>query len=398
MIMEIVAWFLAIELLGFLVLPATMKCLKSLPDSGYAASKILGIAAFSYAVWIASYAAGYNQYSILAGLAVLIFVFLLTRKELALLSGKKDIIIKTEVFFIIIFAVFVLLRASMPADINGLEKFSDMSRITGILHSSSMPPSDPWLSGGTINYYYFGHFIVATLTRLTGVSVYESFNISLAAFYSLFALGIFSSLYAILKNGKYAVLGVFMIVFMANALGFLQLVTFAYPDAVPVFSDVLNLEYPLACCTYGSTFAEKTLHMPVWSSTRIVPGTINEFPYANFLFNEVHPHGMSLPLQSLIILIALGIILSPDAVRISRKDSGIVLIAAFCLGLLYFTNSWDYPSYLFLILLSLLAKAKITDALKAFFAISASSLIIVLPYILSTSQNVGKGIVAESTA
>ena len=32
------------------------------------------------------------------------------------------------------------------------------------------PPKDPWLSGHTVAYYYFGYLIVAMIGRLAGVA------------------------------------------------------------------------------------------------------------------------------------------------------------------------------------------------------------------------------------
>ena len=41
--------------------------------------------------------------------------------------------------------------------------------VSAISKSGTFPPNDPWLSGQSINYYYFGYVIMTSLTVLSGV-------------------------------------------------------------------------------------------------------------------------------------------------------------------------------------------------------------------------------------
>jgi uncharacterized membrane protein len=41
--------------------------------------------------------------------------------------------------------------------------------LNSILRSAWMPPLDPFFAGGFINYYYYGHFVVACVIKLVGV-------------------------------------------------------------------------------------------------------------------------------------------------------------------------------------------------------------------------------------
>ena len=81
-----------------------------------------------------------------------------------------------------------------------------------------------------------------------------------------------------------------------------------------------------------------------WTATRVIPDTINEFPFFTFVYADLHAHLMSLPFT----LAALGIAAHAALNRAQLKwyDLG---IAAMVLGSLRAINTWDYPTYLALI-------------------------------------------------
>ena len=47
-----------------------------------------------------------------------------------------------------------------------------------------------------------------------------------------------------------------------------------------------------------------------WTPTRVIGGTVNEFPYFSMLFADLHPHMMAIPFSLLAMVIALGIVAS----------------------------------------------------------------------------------------
>lgn len=411
MLAEILVWLFLVEALGFIALPISCSFLGNLKDKGYAAAKALGILLFSYFAWILGHVS-YSRLTILMSAAVLICVSYFYYRKLDIkkfFMHNMDYIKKAETLFILLFLFFVIVRAHFPA-IEGLEKFSDISVINGILKSKTMPPLDSWLSGFTLNYYYFGHFIIATLTKISFLPANVTFNLGLAMVFALLGLLAFSVGYNLTGSFRHGLLAMLFITFMSNGFGFVHLLTFINPELIQPLADTLNLNYPLTCCSNPSaSLQDKLATFPVWSSTRIIPNTINEFPYSGFLFGELHAHAMSMPFQLLFLLILLNMFLSPAKPVFSRSRDGIrnALLAALSLGALFFINSWDFPTYAALLLLVLAAKhansvKEIASSAKNFIppavAIVILSIILYLPFFVSDKKNTAFGLANETTS
>ena len=97
-----------------------------------------------------------------------------------------------------------------------------------------------------------------------------------------------------------------------------------------------------------------------------MPGTINEFPAFTVLFADLHAHLMAMPLASAALVLACQIVLrnqdnhaAPQVnwrdlrLREMRHTWGRVaaegIAAGFIASALYATNTWDYPTYLALL-------------------------------------------------
>ncbi len=115
-----------------------------------------------------------------------------------------------------------------------------------------------------------------------------------------------------------------------------------------------------------------------WTPTRIIDGTVNEFPYFSFLFADLHPHMMAIPFSLLAMVLALGIIAShvwpeevPRPVETGYPAFGIaggvrhwiqtihwkpvidrfwlIVLTGIITGMLFPLNTWDYPTYLIIV-------------------------------------------------
>jgi uncharacterized membrane protein len=200
-------WWLFIQALGLACLPLTFSIFANLPDRGWALSKALGVLSFCFLVWfpltlpsllpggLGELALPYSRLMllvILLGLLALNGWLLRYRwREIArVVRAHTGYILLCEALFAGAFALLIWIRAFIP-DIYGTEKFMDEAFVSAIMRSPHLPPNDPWLSGYAINYYYLGHFIVATIAKLLGTSPSVAFNTGIALVFALMAVNLF---------------------------------------------------------------------------------------------------------------------------------------------------------------------------------------------------------------
>ncbi|MCX7881593.1 MAG: DUF2298 domain-containing protein, partial [Patescibacteria group bacterium] len=103
----------------------------------------------------------YSLFLLLIGFVIInFFILRLINKNQEKKDGEQInpiiLIITEEFLFVVSFIFWVFVRGQEPS-IRGLEKFMDFGFINSILRAKHFPPLDMWLSGHSINYYYFGH-------------------------------------------------------------------------------------------------------------------------------------------------------------------------------------------------------------------------------------------------
>jgi len=91
---------------------------------------------------------------------------------------SKSLILFEEALFSVAFLSFVGLRLLNPEN--------------AILKSAHFPPYDPYFSGGQINYYYYGQYLVAYLVKLTGIIPSVAFNLAIPTIFALTVSNAFS--------------------------------------------------------------------------------------------------------------------------------------------------------------------------------------------------------------
>jgi YYY domain-containing protein len=92
-----------------------------------------------------------------------------------------------------------------------------------------------------------------------------------------------------------------------------------------------------------------------WNASRVIPDTINEFPFFTFTYADLHAHMIALPLTLLALAIAVALVRRADAGsagdepspwRIALPDLLLIALLGFVAGSLRATNTWDFPTYI----------------------------------------------------
>ncbi|MCI0475931.1 MAG: DUF2298 domain-containing protein, partial [Anaerolineales bacterium] len=179
--LDVLTWWLLIELIGLAALPIAFRFFSNLPDRGYAFIKPLGLLLIAYPFWLLT-TLGFltNTRGAIALVAVGVAVASWWKavnsqqstvnsicpsvddEERSLptvhcslftwLQQNKTLIITTELVFTVAFFAWALVRAYMP-EITATEKPMEFAFLNGVLQSEHFPPLDPWLSGYAISYY-----------------------------------------------------------------------------------------------------------------------------------------------------------------------------------------------------------------------------------------------------
>ena len=225
-----------------------------------------------------------------------------------LYETRKKILI-WESIFLVTFILFLLIRFYNPDlwhPYRGGEKPMDFAYFNAVIKSTSMPPYDPWFSGGYMNYYYFGYFVVATLIKISGILPEVAYNVSIGIFFAITTSSVFSLVYNLTKSS--AVSGLESVKRMNPTLAGIIGVFF-----VAVFGNIDGL-IQLIQAFWGVLFNHGEIELfDFWRSSRMIPPTgnpigyaITEFPFFTFLFADLHSHLMAIPFSILILAITFG--------------------------------------------------------------------------------------------
>ena len=277
------------------------------------------------------------------------------------------------------FAVWSIARSYDPA-IDHTEQPMDFAFLNANIVADSFPPQDPWLSGNSISYYYFGYLMNGSLSKLTGVSSGISYNLALSLLFALTAVGAFGlivnliRLYRGRRGGRLGVpiafgsLGALFVVGIGNLEGSLESAR-SMGLGWSGFWNWLGIKGM-------SGNAEGTALFPSdnwwwWRSSRVIDTledglsldyTITESPSFSFVLGDLHPHVMSIPFVLLALGLGLQALRSQEAfgTRWIRTHPLPFLLIVVSLGALGFLNSWDLPTSVAIFLsLTLLASYRV---------------------------------------
>jgi YYY domain-containing protein len=390
MAVQIATWYLLMLGLGLLNYPVASSLLPKLKSRGYAFSKIMGLLLWGFLYWITnifqvlpnSFVGAVVALALIAGLNLSVFI----RKKEELKRDfleDKSYIVMVELLFFVAFVVSSILRAMSPA-LTGTEKPMELAFINAILETPKFPPSDPWLSGYAISYYYFGYLMVALLARISGVGGGVAFNLGMAVWVGLICTAAYGILYDLLyayfahrknkpQKGKrkllwLSLLAPFFLLAVSNAEGGLEMLhasgafwgTDAQGNQQSNFWEWLDIqelnEPPVVDFQWipqriGGTWW--------WRASRVISDydaagnfreVIDEIPAFTFFLADLHPHVLSIPFFLLITAASLNLLMGGGMWLLHAQNWKDMLktwefwISALLFGSIFFLNTWDFPA------------------------------------------------------
>ena len=204
-----------------------------------------------------------------------------------------------EAVFAVVYALGALL-ASFAPDVWNTEKPMDMGFINAINQSGSFPPHDPWMSGESLNYYYFGHVVLAWPIKLLGLAPDAGYLLSWGVLMGLTATTVYAFAGTLWAAGR-------------EALGARA------PRGGPVAAGLVaaalvTILGNLAGVKAWIKAADPPKDYAWFDPSRVIPDTINEFPSFSFLLGDLHAHVLALPFT----VLALGVRAADRAARPAR--------------------------------------------------------------------------------
>ena len=287
-----ILWLLAIEMFGLAVLPGSAVIFARTPDRGALATRLIGVLAVGWLAWIGASLGLWPA----STPTVLVFIGIIAAaswgwyrwRERQGLAPKLPTLRAYGASFALmlgIFAPFLMLRALYPdfwQTFLGGEKPFELAYLRAVAASGEMPPYDPWYSDGAINYYYYGWHLVSTIARVPGVGITHAFQLAIPTFAAFLAMGV--ALVALSIGRTWRRIETTSFRFLAPGLA---IVAVLFAGNIDAFQQILRIR------------RQAPDLFDFWSSTRVIDFTINEFPYFSFIWADLHPHVMVMPIVAL---------------------------------------------------------------------------------------------------
>ncbi|HML40564.1 MAG TPA: DUF2298 domain-containing protein [Bellilinea sp.] len=396
----LLVWYSVITLLGWACYPLVRIALHGLSDKGFPFVKITGMLLLSWMVWFASSTAfTFTRPVIWAAVLLILLVngILAWRQWPALrrdLRQQRRYFLTVEAVGLAFFAFFLLIRFANPDLWHpsfGGEKPMDFAYFNAVLKSTTFPAYNPWLSGGYINYYYYGFVLVGVPTKWLGIVPSIAYNLILPTLASLLALGAFSVAWNLVvarqhalpedpadaefeemlplnRQALWAGVGAAAAMIVIGNLGTIRqiwhgLMKLAAPngsfDGANIFSKIGWTFQGLGNLINGGRLPYSTGDW-YWIPSRALPGggAITEFPFFTFLYADPHAHLFAMALTVLALGWAVSVVLRQWdwAVEGIHPLAGFglsIFLGALAVFVLRPTNTWDFPTYLLLAIVAI---------------------------------------------
>lgn len=362
-VVAVALYAILFELFGVIGWSVVALAFSRFPDRGWGLAKLIGWLVAAYLVWFgaSTHVLSFRVFwcvgtiTVLAMLAGMLYWW--RRSMFAeMIRASWRVMLATEIVTWLGFALFLTFRLKNPdlwQTYWGGEKPFELAHLNAILRSAQFPPYDPWFAGGYINYYYFGSYLHAFAMKVTGIPTEVAFNVAVPMTLALVwgaAFSVGAALWSLVQRRK-----------MRSPRGLIA-GGVAATVAVALLGNMDAFGQVMGSLREGSDLRGAGDRFDFWESTRIIPGTINEFPFFSGLWADLHAHVVAVPFAILAIAVALAVATTipprwhdQRGQRPARSVPWVTLtLGALTIGALYCINAWDFPTALVLLALGVL--------------------------------------------
>lgn len=324
--LSVFLWFVCLMVFAIIAYPLTTLIFQHHRSGGFFLSTIICWLLTGIVIWTIAYM-GIPVFNLPGIIFVMVVIAAVSYgvkpiRESAIKKLKDpntliDITIEETVFAIVL--TLLCFYKGMYPDINGQEKFMNYGFIMSMLRSSVLPANDMWLSGYSINYYYFGQYLYTILFKITGIATGTGYTISMCSaiaipFALCYSIGTFlvdTAKVCGLRAGR-------AFTYIGGALAGLCTIIFGNSHSFFYDSDGLGNSFLKALQRKGfnvgridNFFYPDSTRFIGWNpDSSTIPGiqnggdyTIEEFPFYSFLVGDLHAHVVS----TMVVLVIMSV-------------------------------------------------------------------------------------------
>ena len=339
----VIPFIILINLIATISIPFTNLFFIKDPDRGYGSGYILGTVIISWIYFLICTLAYIFEidflrlkyyYSLIISVFIWIGVnyYLFKKSHSNWSEVYKFHNFKTPICLsVVIFLLFYFINSvTFEITPKGSENFMNLGILNAIFYSDNVPINDFWYSGESLNYYYFGHFIFATILKLLNLNPNEGFMFLICITPTLFLTALFNFVKKIYldldktKKFEASLAGIFSIVF----------ITFVSPlkTLQAIYEYLYNIK----------SLNEIYLNVMKYS-VRVIDNTIAEnYNYALFQ-NPLHAHTTNLILAIVVLNLIYNFFYNKEVFKITNKK---IVLSFFLIGVMFTISSWDLLVYL----------------------------------------------------
>lgn len=426
---DVVAFWFICVVLGLIALPIAFAFFGRFPDAGAGTSFALGMVITGYLYFIlrVAHVLPYGRGGAILAVAILAVVSSgvvgRSRRFNVTLRRSWRGIVASLCLFTVFFFLFVVYRSYLPA-IAGTEQPMDLMYLNATMKSPSYPPEDPWLAGHPASYYYFGYLQGGLVSQAAGVPASTGYNLTLAYTFGAAAAGIASVVFALacwaMRRARarwWAVaagIAIAFLLFLGSLEGVFELAA-AHGEYSDSAYGAFGVDFLLPCTPQQVAAndtscyrAENTPRTSTWypdeyffwfRASRVMPGTITEFPAFSFILGDLHPHVMSIPLVLLALSLAAAVWRGRRQLswEVHRQAPFFGLALALVFGALSFENAWDILTFTALLALAVVARnlrherpgAALRNAVTFLGPVVAGAVLLYIPWYIDFRSQAG---------